>query len=144
MVLFAVLFLAPVFLQQIQHHSATVTGLVPPQGIVMGLASWLGSVVIERGKARPAVITFSIVGGFALLATLYASRAAATGDPLAALHDCVLVLTVAAAVGAVAAACNHGVSASDAGFARGGRHGCRHHSAAASQRADQAVPTGQP
>ena len=46
-VLFAVLFLAPVLLQQIQHHSTTVTGLVLlPQGIVMGLASWLGSVVI--------------------------------------------------------------------------------------------------
>jgi len=215
-VLFAVLFLAPVFLQQIQHHSTTVTGLVLlPQGIVMGLASWLGSVVIERGKARPAVITAGVVGGFALLAastlgllllghetplwvttallcgrgvalgltvqplvmawldglpasampdantlfnmaerlsgsfgiallaTLYASRAAATGDPVAALHDCALVLTVAAAVGVVAAACNHGVSASDAGFAQGGRHGRRHHSAAASQRADQAIPTGE-
>ena len=216
-VLFAVLFLAPVFLQQIQHHSATVTGLVLlPQGIVMGLASWLGSVVIERGKSQPAVVTVSVAGGLALLAastlglllldqatplwvttallcgrgvalgltiqplimallggldatampdantlfnmaerlsgsfgiallaTLYASRAAATGDPVAALHDCALVLTVAAAVGAVAAACNHGVSADDAGFAQGGRHGRRHHSAAASQRADQAVPTGQP
>jgi EmrB/QacA subfamily drug resistance transporter len=216
-VLFAVLFLAPVFLQQIQHHSTTVTGLVLlPQGIVMGLASWLGSVLIERGKARPAVITVSVAGGLALLAastlglllldqatplwvttallcgrgvalglaiqplvmvmlgglpasampdantlfnmaerlsgsfgiallaTLYASRAAATGDPVAALHDCALVLTVAAAVGAVAAACNHGVSANDAGFAQGGRHGRRHHSAAASQRADQAVPTRQP
>jgi EmrB/QacA subfamily drug resistance transporter len=214
-VLFAVLFLAPVFLQQIQHHSTTVTGLVLlPQGIVMGLASWLGSVLIERGKARPWVITASVTGGLALLAistlgllllnhgtplwvttvllcgrgvalgltvqplvmalldglpasmmpdantlfnmaerlsgsfgiallaTLYASRAAATGDPVAALHDCALVLTVAAAVGAVAAACNHGVSVNDAGFAQGGRHGRRHHSAAASQRADQAVPTG--
>ena len=59
------------------------------------------------------------------------------------IHDCALVLTVAAAVGAVAAACNHGVSASDAGFAQGGRHGRRHHSAVASQRADQAVPTGE-
>jgi len=216
-VLFAVLFLAPVFLQQIQHHSTTVTGLVLlPQGIVMGLASWLGSVLIERGKARRWVITASVTGGLALLAastlgllllnygtplwvttallcgrgvalgltiqplvmvmlgglpasampdantlfnmaerlsgsfgiallaTLYASRAAATGDPVAALHDCALVLTVAAAVGAVAAACNHGVSANDAGFAQGGRHGRRHHSAAASQRADQAVPTRQP
>jgi EmrB/QacA subfamily drug resistance transporter len=215
-VLFAVLFLAPVFLQQIQHHTVTVTGLVLlPQGIVMGLASWLGSVVIQRGTSQPVVITVSVAGGFvllavstlglllldtatplwvtttllcgrgvglglivqplvmvllagipasampdantlfnmaerlsgsfgiALLATLYASRAAATGDPVAALHDCALVLTVAAAVGAVAAACNHGVSASDAGFAQGGRHGRRHHSAAASQRADQAVPTGQ-
>jgi EmrB/QacA subfamily drug resistance transporter len=216
-VLFAVLFLAPVFLQQIQHHSATVTGLVLlPQGIVMGLASWLGSVLIERGKARPAVITVSVAGGLALLAastlglllldqatplwvttallcgrgvalgltiqplvmalldglpaaampdantlfnmaerlsgsfgiallaTLYASRAAATGDPVAALHDCALLLTVAAAVGAVAAACNHGLSANDAGFAQGGRHGRRHRSAVASQRADQAIPTRQP
>ena len=187
-VLFAVLFLAPVFLQQVQHHSTTVTGLVLlPQGVVMGLASWLGSGLIERGKARPSVITVSVVGGLALLtastlglllltpttpvwvttallcgrgvalgltiqplvmaflagvgqarmpdantlfniaerlsgsfgiallATLYASRAAATGDPVTAFRDCALVLTLAAAVGAVAAACNHGVSVNDAG-----------------------------
>ena len=187
-VLFAVLFLAPVFLQQIQHHSTTVTGLVLlPQGVVMGLASWLGSVLIERGKARPSVIAVSVVGGLALLtastlglllltpttpvwvttallcgrgvalgltiqplvmaflagvdqarmpdantlfniaerlsgsfgiallATLYASRAAATGDPVTAFRDCALVLTLAAAVGAVAAACPHGVSVNDAG-----------------------------
>lgn len=44
--------------------------------------------------------------GIALLATLYASRAAATGSLVTALHDCVLV--PAAAVGAVAAACQHG------------------------------------
>jgi hypothetical protein len=80
--------------------------------------------------------------GIALLATLYASRAAAAGSQVAALHDCFLVLTMAAAVGALAAACNHGVSANDAGSAQGGRHGRRHHSAAAGQRADQAVPTG--
>jgi MFS family permease len=187
-VLFAVLFLAPVFLQQIQHHSTAVTGLVLlPQGVVMGLASWLGSVLIERGRVRPSVITVSVAGGLALLAastlglllltpttpvwvttallcgrgvalgltiqplvmaflagvdqarmpdantlfniaerlsgsfgiallaTLYASRAAATGDPVAAFRDCALVLTVAAAAGAVAAACNHGVSVNDAG-----------------------------
>ena len=187
-VLFAVLVLAPVFLQQVQHHSTTVTGLVLlPQGVVMGLASWLGSVLIERGKARPSVITVSVAGGLALLtastlglllltpttpvwvttallcgrgvalgltiqplvmaflagvdqarmpdantlfniaerlsgsfgiallATLYASRAAATGDPVTAFRDCALVLTLAAAVGAVAAACNHGVSVNDAG-----------------------------
>ena len=180
-VLFAVLFLAPVFLQQIQHHDTTVTGLVLlPQGVVMGLAAWLGNVLVERGKTRPAVITASVSGGLALLvastlgmllltastplwvtttllcgrgvalgltvqplvmalfdglgprlmadantlfsmaerlsgsfgiallATLYASRAAATGSPVTALHDCVLVLAVAAAVGAVAAACQHG------------------------------------
>jgi EmrB/QacA subfamily drug resistance transporter len=187
-VLFAVLFLAPVFLQQIQHHSTIVTGLVLlPQGVVMGLASWLGSELIERGKARPAVITASVSGGLALLAastlglllltaatplwvttallcgrgvalgltiqplvmaflagtgesempdantlfnmaerlsgsfgiallaTLYASRAAATGSALTAFRGCALVLTVAAAVGAVAAACNHGMSVNDAG-----------------------------
>ena len=63
-VLFAVLFLAPVFLQDVQHRSATVTGLVLlPQGIVMGLASWLGNSVVERGKARPAVIALQRVGG---------------------------------------------------------------------------------
>ena len=180
-VLFAVLFLAPLFLQQIQHHGTTVTGLVLlPQGVVMGLASWLGSVLIERGKAHPAVITVSVSGGLALLAastmglllltastplwvttallcgrgvalgltvqplvmallaglgprlmpdantlfnmaerlsgsfgiallaTLYASRAATTGSPVTALHDCALVLVAAAAVGAVAAACQHG------------------------------------
>src|SRR5262249_60983310 len=38
--------------------------------------------------------------GIALLATLYASRAAATGSPVTALHDCVLVLAAAAAGGA--------------------------------------------
>ena len=187
-VLFAVLFLAPVFLQQIQHHSTAVTGLVLlPQGVVMGLASWLGSVLVERGKARPAMITVSVSGGLALLATstmglllltpttpvwvttgllcgrgvalgltiqplvmaflagisasrmpdantlfnmaerlsgsfgiallatLYASRAAATGSALTAFRDCVFVLSVAAAVGAVAAACNHGMSVNDAG-----------------------------
>ena len=187
-VLFAVLFLAPVFLQQIQHHSTTVTGLVLlPQGVVMGLASWLGSELIERGKARPGVITVSVAGGLALLAastlglllltpttplwvttgllcgrgvalgltiqplvmsflagvgesrmpdantlfniaerlsgsfgiallaTLYASRAAATGSALTAFRGCALVLSVAAAVGAVAAACNHGMSVNDAG-----------------------------
>jgi predicted MFS family arabinose efflux permease len=67
-VLFAVLFLAPVFLQQIQQHSTTVTGLLLPQGMVMGLASWLGSVLVERGQARPVVITASVAGGLALLA----------------------------------------------------------------------------
>ncbi len=68
-VLFAVLFLAPVFLQDVQHRSATVTGLVLlPQGIVMGLASWLGNAVVERGKARPAVIAYSVSAGLALLA----------------------------------------------------------------------------
>jgi MFS family permease len=53
-VLFAVLFLAPVFPQQIQHHGTTVTGLVLlPRGVVMGQVSWPGSAAIERGdRAR--------------------------------------------------------------------------------------------
>src|SRR5262249_33770576 len=68
-VLFAVLFLAPVFLQDVQHRSATVTGLVLlPQGIVMGLASWLGHRVAGRGGAGPGVIAYSGAGGLALLA----------------------------------------------------------------------------
>jgi predicted MFS family arabinose efflux permease len=205
-VLFAMLFLAPVFLQQIQHHGTTVTGLVLlPQGVVMGLASWLGSVLIERGKERPAVITASITGGLALLAastlglllltastpvwvttvllcgrgvalglaiqplvmaflaglpsgqmpdantlfnmaerlsgsfsiallaTLYASRAAATGSPVTAFRDCALVLTAAAGTGAVAAVvlrAKMGLSVNDAGEAA---HGRRHQRAAASQ-----------
>jgi EmrB/QacA subfamily drug resistance transporter len=68
-VLFAVLFLAPVFLQDIQHQSATVTGLVLlPQGVVMGLASWLGSIVVDRGQAQPAIVAWSVIGGLTLLA----------------------------------------------------------------------------
>jgi EmrB/QacA subfamily drug resistance transporter len=68
-VLFSVLFLAPVYLQDIQHHTAASTGLaLLPQGVVMGLASWLGSVLIERGRGRPAIIVASVVGGLALLA----------------------------------------------------------------------------
>jgi hypothetical protein len=55
--------------------------------------------------------------GIALLATLYASRAAATGSPVTAFRDCALVLTVATAVGAVVAACNHGMAVTRAGSA---------------------------
>jgi len=175
-VLFAVLFLAPVFLQDVQHRSATVTGLVLlPQGIVMGLASWLGNAVVERGRARPAVIAYSVSAGLALLAvstagmvlldtqtpawltafllcgrgvalgltvqplvmallgdlddarmpdantlfniaerlsgsfgiallaTFYATRTQVTGSPVAALHDCALLLAAVSAGGALAA-----------------------------------------
>jgi EmrB/QacA subfamily drug resistance transporter len=175
-VLFSVLFLAPVYLQDIQHHTAGLTGLaLLPQGVVMGLASWLGSVLIERGRARPAIIVGSVVGGLALLAvatlamlllgpstpvwasatlfcgrgvalgltvqplvmelvgdlpgeqlpdantlfsiterlsgsfgiallaTYYAQRVRITGLPIAAFHDCVLVLAAVSAAGALAA-----------------------------------------
>ncbi len=68
-VLFAVLFLAPVFLTGIQHRSTAITGLVLlPQGVVMGLASWLGNVVVERGKNSAALLAYSVSGGLALLA----------------------------------------------------------------------------
>jgi EmrB/QacA subfamily drug resistance transporter len=175
-VLFSVLFLAPVYLQDIQHHSTGVTGLaLLPQGVVMGLASWLGSVLIERGRARPAIIVGSVVGGLALLAvatlgmlllgpttpvwasaalfcgrgvalgltvqplvmelvgdlpgdklpdantlfsiterlsgsfgiallaTYYAQRVRITGVPVAAFHDCAVLLAAASAAGALAA-----------------------------------------
>jgi EmrB/QacA subfamily drug resistance transporter len=68
-VLFAVLFLAPVFLTGIQHRGTTITGLVLlPQGVVMGLASWLGNAVVERGKNNQALVAYSVSGGLALLA----------------------------------------------------------------------------
>jgi EmrB/QacA subfamily drug resistance transporter len=175
-VLFSVLFLAPVYLQDIQHRTAGVTGLaLLPQGVVMGLASWLGSVAIERGRARPALIVGSVVGGLALLAvatlamlllgpatpvwasaalfcgrgaalgltvqplvmelvgdlpgdqlpdantlfsiterlsgsfgiallaTYYAARVRITGLPIAAFHDCAVLLAAASAAGALAA-----------------------------------------
>jgi predicted MFS family arabinose efflux permease len=63
------LFLAPVFLQQVQRHSAEIAGLaLLPQGVVMGLASALGNRIVERGKTQPALVTASIVGGMGLLA----------------------------------------------------------------------------
>jgi hypothetical protein len=57
--------------------------------------------------------------GIALLATLYASRAAETGSPLTAFRDCAVVLTIAAAVGAAAAAGNHGMAVKPAGLSSG-------------------------
>jgi MFS family permease len=68
-VLFSMLFLAPVFLQEVQRRSATITGLaLLPQGVVMGLAAALGNKIVDRGRARPAVIAASVSGGLALLA----------------------------------------------------------------------------
>lgn len=68
-VLFSMLFLAPVFLQQVQRHSATITGLaLLPQGVVMGLAAALGNAITGRSRARPALIAASVSGGLALLA----------------------------------------------------------------------------
>jgi EmrB/QacA subfamily drug resistance transporter len=68
-VLYSVLFIAPVFLQEVQHHSAGIAGLaLLPQGVVMGLASALGNRIVERGKERPGLVAASIVAGMGLLA----------------------------------------------------------------------------
>jgi hypothetical protein len=82
--------------------------------------------------------------GIALLATLYASRAGATGSPVTAFRGCALVLTAAAGIGAVAALvlrAKMGVTVDDAGEVG---HGRRHQRAAASQRAGQALRAGKP
>jgi hypothetical protein len=51
-VLFSMLFLAPVLLQEVQRQSAIVTGLaLLPQGVVMGLASALGNKIVGGGRA---------------------------------------------------------------------------------------------
>ncbi|WP_182907909.1 DHA2 family efflux MFS transporter permease subunit [Microbispora sp. H13382] len=56
-VLFAVLFLAPLYLQNLQGHSTTVTGLaLLPQGFAMGLSAPLAMKVVERFSVRVAVI----------------------------------------------------------------------------------------
>jgi MFS family permease len=80
-VLFAVLFLAPVYLQDIQHASTLATGLVLlPQGVVMGLASWLGNAVVQRGEVHPALIAWSVCGGLALLAVATLAMMALRAD----------------------------------------------------------------
>jgi EmrB/QacA subfamily drug resistance transporter len=66
-VLFAMLFLAPVFLQQVQRHSATVTGLaLLPQGVIMGFASALGNVIVGA-QVRAAMVYSIVAAGLALL-----------------------------------------------------------------------------
>lgn len=67
-VLYAMLVLAPVFLEQAQDRSAVAAGLVLlPQGIVMGLATAAGNVLIKRGARHPVIVPASITGGLALL-----------------------------------------------------------------------------
>jgi EmrB/QacA subfamily drug resistance transporter len=63
--LFSLEFLTPIFLQQVQGHSATAVGLtLMPQGVAMGLATGLGRKAIERGAVRA-----SVIAGMALLGT---------------------------------------------------------------------------
>lgn len=67
-VLYAVLVLAPVFLEEVQGRSAVAAGLVLlPQGVVMGLATALGNVLIKLGARRPVIVPASITGGLLLL-----------------------------------------------------------------------------
>ncbi|MEU6431343.1 MFS transporter [Microbispora sp. NPDC046973] len=75
-VLFAVLFLAPLYLQTIQHHSSVVTGLaLLPQGLTMGLSAPLGDRVAERRSAR-----FAVVLGMVLLTAMTGLMALFTPD----------------------------------------------------------------
>jgi EmrB/QacA subfamily drug resistance transporter len=63
-VTFAVVFLLPVFMQEVQRHSALATGLtLAPQGVITGVSMALGQGVLKRFSVRGTVLT-----GFALLA----------------------------------------------------------------------------
>src|ERR1039457_3672794 len=63
-VLFSMLFLAPVFLQQVQRHSPPIPGLaLLPQGVVMGFASALGNVIVGSGRTGPAGVYSVVVAG---------------------------------------------------------------------------------
>jgi EmrB/QacA subfamily drug resistance transporter len=55
--LFAVLFLLPVVIQDIQGHGPLASGLVLlPQGLVMGLSTQLGQWMAERGRLRLSIL----------------------------------------------------------------------------------------
>jgi EmrB/QacA subfamily drug resistance transporter len=63
-VAFGTVFLVPVFTQSVQGHSAVDTGLaLLPQGIVMGVGTWVGQKLMGRIPLRSMV-----VAGFAILA----------------------------------------------------------------------------
>lgn len=62
LVLFAVLFLMPVFIQDVQGQSATAAGvLLLPQGITMAAGTILGDVLTRRRVVRPSVIIGLVV-----------------------------------------------------------------------------------
>jgi EmrB/QacA subfamily drug resistance transporter len=78
-VLWAILFLVPVFVQQTQGRSAITAGLVlMPQGIVMGLAAPLGEVMVRTGRLRLTVSVGMLVlaGSTAALLTVGVHTAA--------------------------------------------------------------------
>lgn len=71
-VLFAVLFLAPVLVQEIQQRSALASGLVLlPQGVAMGAATILGGKLMRTGRYRA-----TITCGMAVLGLTTASMLA--------------------------------------------------------------------
>jgi hypothetical protein len=69
-------FLTPVFLQQVQGHSAMAVGLtLVPQGVAMGLATGLGrKVAMERGALRGCVVSGLVLLGASTLALLLITR----------------------------------------------------------------------
>ncbi len=66
-VLFAMLFLLPIFMESIQGVSATITGLtLLPQGIVTGIGTWIGDKLSKQRSERS--IRLTTVLGMAILA----------------------------------------------------------------------------
>ncbi|MFC4121916.1 DHA2 family efflux MFS transporter permease subunit [Nonomuraea zeae] len=75
-VLFAVLFLAPLLLQNIQHHSTAIVGLaLLPQGLAMGLSAPLGTRLVERWSVRVVVLA-----GMLFLAVMTGAMALLSAD----------------------------------------------------------------
>jgi predicted MFS family arabinose efflux permease len=57
-VLFAMLFLLPIFMESIQGMSATITGLaLLPQGIVTGIGTWIGDKLSKQRSERSIRLT---------------------------------------------------------------------------------------
>jgi EmrB/QacA subfamily drug resistance transporter len=69
--LFSLEFLMPVFLQQVQGHTATAVGLtLMPQGAAMGLATGLSRKAVERATVRSSVVAGMVVLVLSMLGLL--------------------------------------------------------------------------
>jgi predicted MFS family arabinose efflux permease len=78
--LFSMEFLAPVFLQQVQGHSAMAVGLaLMPQGVTMGLATALGKMAIDRQAVRASVLSGMALLAVSMLGLLLVGRSAPLG-----------------------------------------------------------------
>jgi EmrB/QacA subfamily drug resistance transporter len=65
-VLFAMLFLLPIFMESIQGVSATITGLtLLPQGIVTGIGTWIGDKLSKKRSQRS--IRYTAISGMVIL-----------------------------------------------------------------------------